>query len=58
VQVSHLGAVFRRLEEREVLRLLVGDRQVEAVAELDQRRLVQLLLAVRRHRPWPAAPMP
>ena len=49
MQVSHLGAVFRRLEEFEVGRLLVGQRQVEAVAKFDQRRIVQLLLAVRGH---------
>jgi hypothetical protein len=49
VQVAHLGAVFRRFEEFQVGGLRVGQRQVEAVAEFDQRGLVQLLLAVRGH---------
>jgi hypothetical protein len=40
------------------LGLLVGDRQVEAVAEFQQRRLVQLLLAVRGHLALARLPMP
>ena len=49
VQVAHLGAVVGRLEELERRGLLVGQRQVEAVAEGDQVVALELLLLVRRH---------
>ena len=50
LQVLHLRAVVGRLVERERGGLLVGQRQVEAVAETRCRSaLVELLLAVRRH---------
>ena len=49
MQVLHLGAVRRRPEEFQAARLLVRDGQVEAVAELDQGGVVQLLLAVGGH---------
>jgi hypothetical protein len=48
-QVLHLGAVLGGLVEGQALGLLVAERQVEAVAEFDQVRIVQLLLAVGGH---------
>ena len=47
VEVLHLAAVLRRLVERCVDDLLVGYRNVEAVAELAQLVLIELLLLVR-----------
>ena len=48
-QVLHLGAVVARLVEGERGRLLVGQRQVEAIAEFEQVALVEFFLAVRGH---------
>ena len=47
VQVLHLRAVVRRLVERRLGDLLVGDRNAEPRAELAQLVFVQLLLLVR-----------
>ena len=49
VQVLHLGAVVGRFVEVEVFHLLVGQRQVEAVAERDEVGFVELLVAVGGH---------
>ena len=49
MQVLHLRAVFGGFEEGKTRRLFIRYRQVEAVAEFDQRGLVELFLAVRGH---------
>ena len=49
LQVAHLLAVLGRLAERHVGDVVIGERDVEAVAQLAQRLLVQLLLLVRDH---------
>ena len=48
VQVLHLGRVLGRLEVRHFLELVVRNRDGEAVAELADRRRVELLQLVRR----------
>jgi hypothetical protein len=48
-QVAHLGAVVGGFVKRQALGLLVAQRQVKAVAVVDQVLLVELLLAVRGH---------
>ena len=49
MQVLHLGRVVGRPVKFEMRDLLVGERQREAVAEREQRRIVELLLLVRGH---------
>ena len=48
-QVTHLGAVVGGFVKGQALDLLVAQRQVKAVAVVDQVLLVELLLAVRGH---------
>jgi hypothetical protein len=52
LQVAHLLAVGRRLAEREAGDLLVGDRDIEAVANRLEILLAQLLLLVRDVQPF------
>jgi hypothetical protein len=58
MQVTHLGAVFCGFEEFEVGGLRVGQRQVEAVAEFDQRASSSFFWLCVVILPWPAWPMP
>ena len=49
VQVPHLLAIVRGFVKRQAGCLRVGQRQLKAVAEIDQVAVVELLLAVRGH---------
>ena len=49
VQIAHLGAVLGRLVEAQLVHVVVGERQREAVAEREQRVVLELLRLVRAH---------
>ncbi len=58
VKVAHLRAVRRRRVVRELVHIAVGERQREAVAEGEQRVVLELLRLVRAHLPLRPVPHP
>ena len=49
VQILHDGAVGLWLIETQCFRLLIGERQVKSISEIEQSVAIQFLLLVGRH---------